>query len=123
MTRDGLVGSARQMRKKPTEAEGKLWQALRRKGVEGMRFRRQRVIGPYIVDFCCLEKRLIVEVDGMQHLVDEAAAYDEDRTQYLETNGFRVLRFGNLQVLGDLAGVIEAIGAAGENPNLPTSFL
>jgi 5-methyltetrahydrofolate--homocysteine methyltransferase len=111
MTRDGLIGSARQMRKAPTEAERVLWQALRRKGVEGMRFRRQRVIGPYIVDFCCLEHRIIVEVDGSHHLAEEVTAYDEERTRYLETYGFRVLRFKNREILRDIDSVIAQIAS------------
>jgi very-short-patch-repair endonuclease len=102
------------MRKEPTEAERVLWQALRRKGVEGMRFRRQRVIGPYIVDFCCLEHRIIVEVDGAHHLAAEVNAYDEERSRYLETYGFRVLRFGNEAVLRDIDAVIAQIAATGK---------
>ena len=85
MPRDGLIGSARQMRKEPTEAEKALWKALRRKGIEAMRFRRQRVVGPYIVDFCCLEQRIIVEVDGSHHQDDEVQAYDSQRTEFLES--------------------------------------
>ncbi len=116
MSRDGLIGSARQMRKEPTEAERVLWQALRRRGAGGMRFRRQRVIGPYIVDFCCLEQRLIVEVDGDHHLTEEVATYDGNRTEFLEAHGFSVLRFGNKAVLSDLARVIDEIEAAGSFP-------
>jgi 5-methyltetrahydrofolate--homocysteine methyltransferase len=101
------------MRKEPTGAERVLWQALRRKGIDGMRFRRQRVIGPYIVDFCCLEHRVIVEVDGTHHHDEEMAAYDEERSRYLEIYGFRVLRFGNETVLRDIDTVIAQIAAMG----------
>ncbi len=104
------------MRKEPTEAEQLLWDALRRKGVAGMRFRRQRVIGPYIVDFCCLEHRVIVEVDGLHHLAGEVAAYDTERTRYLESNGFRVMRFENEQVVGNLERVVNEISTSSFPP-------
>jgi 5-methyltetrahydrofolate--homocysteine methyltransferase len=104
------------MRKEPTEAEQGLWQALRRRGVEGMRFRRQRVIGPYIVDFCCLEQRVIVEVDGAHHLAGDVAAYDAERTRYLAAYGLRVVRFGNQEVMNDLDRVLNEIRAVGSLP-------
>jgi very-short-patch-repair endonuclease len=97
------------MRKEPTVAERVLWEALRRRGIGGLRFRRQRVIGPYIVDFCCLEERLIVEADGSHHQEPEMAAYDEARTQFLDAHGFRVLRFSNEQVLRNLQEVVQVI--------------
>lgn len=106
---DGLIGAAREMRKQPTVAEETLWQALRRKQANGLRFRRQRVIGPYIVDFCCLSHKLIVEVDGAHHHDADYRAYDEDRTHYLEANGFQVLRFDNAEVLVDVDDVVERI--------------
>ncbi|CAN5752986.1 hypothetical protein BH23CHL5_BH23CHL5_25420 [soil metagenome] len=113
MSRDGLIGTARQMRKDPTEAEQALWELLRRRGVGGMRFRRQRVVGPYVVDFCCLEQRLIVEVDGRHHLDVEVADYDASRTEFLEASGFRVVRFSNEAVLRNPGDVVEAIVGAG----------
>jgi 5-methyltetrahydrofolate--homocysteine methyltransferase len=100
------------MRKEPTEAESVLWEALRRKGVEGMRFRRQRVIGPYIVDFCCLERRLIVEVDGHHHNSSDVAAYDSDRTRYLNTLGYDVVRVSNEDVLNNLNDIVGQIAAS-----------
>jgi very-short-patch-repair endonuclease len=124
--RDGMVGAARQLRSNPTEAETMLWEALRRKQVGGMRFRRQRVIGPYIVDFCCLSHKLVVEVDGAHHHNEEYREYDEDRTSYLEANGFQVLRFNNVEVLTDIESVVARInwgdGCGGTNPSLPTSL-
>jgi very-short-patch-repair endonuclease len=116
--RDGMIGAARQLRSNPTEAETVLWEALRRKQADGMRFRRQRVIGPYIVDFCCLGHNLIVEVDGAHHHDSEHAAYDADRTEFLEAHGFRVLRFDNSAVLNDVDGVVARI----LDPSLPTSL-
>ncbi len=106
-----MIGTARQMRKAPTAAERVLWEAFRRKGVAGMRFRRQRVIGPYIVDFCCLEHRVVVEVDGAHHLDSEVVSYDGVRTEYLEAMGYRVLRFSNEQVMSDLESIVREIGA------------
>ena len=118
MSRDGMIGAARQLRKEATEAERVLWEALRRKQAGGMRFRRQRVIGPYIVDFCCLDQKLVVEVDGSHHHEAEYVAYDEDRTRYLESYGFRVLRFDNAEVLRDVEGVVARIYPS---PALPSA--
>lgn len=86
-----------------------LWEALRRKQAEGLRFRRQRVIGPYIVDFCCLSEKLIVEVDGGHHHEVDHIAYDADRTEFLEGYGFRVARFDNEEISEDVDGVVERI--------------
>ncbi len=107
--RDGMIGAARQLRSNPTAAETVLWEALRRKQADGMRFRRQRVIGPYIVDFCCLSHKLVVEVDGAHHHDPEYRAYDEDRTVFLEAHGFQVLRFENSDVMNDVDGVVARI--------------
>jgi len=97
---------ARQLRKELTPAERKLWAALRG-DQSGVSFRRQHAIGPYIADFCCIKKKLIIEVDGGQHL--EQAGYDNARTAFLEAQGYRVLRFWNNQVEDDLNGVIRSI--------------
>jgi very-short-patch-repair endonuclease len=98
---------ARELRSKLTDAEQRLWQALRRRQVAGVKFRRQQPIGDFIVDFVCFERRLIVEVDGGQHA--EQVSYDEQRTQWLEARGYRVLRFWNNDVLADTEGVAQAI--------------
>jgi len=98
---------ARELRKNPTEAESNLWRHLRHRQLGGHKFRRQQPIGSYIVDFVCFEKRLIIEVDGGQH--SEQAAYNSKRTVWLETQGFRVLRFWNNQVLSELDAVKEMI--------------
>ncbi len=108
---------ARELRKNPTDAERKLWKHLRFRQVGGHKFRRQHPIGPYIVDFVCLEKRLIVEVDGGQH--SERIVYDAERLRWLEDQGFRVLRFWNNQVLTSVVVVKEVIAEAlnsGSNP-------
>lgn len=80
---------------------------LRRRQVDGFRFRRQRPIGPYIVDFVCLSARLVIEVDGGQHADD--VAWDTARTRWLESQGYRVIRFWNNEVLGNPDGVYEVI--------------
>lgn len=97
---------ARQLRKELTPAERKLWAALRGEQL-GVSFRRQHAIGPYIVDFCCIKKKLVIEVDGSQHL--EQVEYDNARTAFLATQGYRVLRFWNSEVQKDLNGVIRRI--------------
>ena len=98
------------VRKEPTDAEKKLWQLLRRKQLDGYRFRRQVPIGPFIVDFACLAERLVIEVDGGQHAVE--ADKDARRTRWLEEKGLRVVRFWNNQVLGHPEGVIQVIQSA-----------
>ena len=101
---------ARALRARPTDAERKLWGVLRNKQLAGCRFRRQTPIGSFIADFVCFERKLVVEVDGGQHATDrdrEAA-----RTAWLESQGFRVLRFCNNDVLGNTDGVAQAIRRA-----------
>ncbi len=95
--------------------EVRLWNRLRRSAL-GYRFRRQHPIGPYIADFACVGLRLIVEVDGDSHYASEAAAaYDRDRSRFLEENRFRVLRVTNAEVSRDISAVCEAIiGACGD---------
>ena len=82
---------AGELRKRTTPAERKLWAYLRLMREDGLRFRRQHAIGPYITDFCAPRKKLIIELDGSQHL--EQVAYDEERTKYLESCGYKVIRF------------------------------
>jgi very-short-patch-repair endonuclease len=91
---------ARELRKTPTDAERKLWIHLQRRQIGDHKFRRQHILGPYIVDFICLEKRLIIEVDGGHH--DEQIADDARRSQWLESRGFRVIRFWDNQVLKEI---------------------
>ena len=89
-----------------TDAEQELWNTLRNRQVSGINFLRQAPIGPYIVDFVCYENRLVIEVVGGQHL--ELADHDAERTAWLESEGFRVIRFWNNQVLKELEAVREA---------------
>ncbi|MCM2474001.1 endonuclease domain-containing protein [Rhizobium sp. CG5] len=96
---------ARRMRSALTEAELKLWNAVRAHRLVGLSFRRQIPIAGYIVDFACPQHRLIVEVDGSQHGNDGDLAYDQARTARLEADGWTVLRFWNDDVLRDIDGV------------------
>jgi len=98
---------ARELRRSSTEAERKLWSILRARRLSGYKFRRQFWIGPYIVDFICVERSLIVEVDGGQHA--DNGPYDESRTAWLNEQGYRVLRFWNNEVLSNLDGVARLL--------------
>ncbi|HUC60901.1 MAG TPA: endonuclease domain-containing protein [Alphaproteobacteria bacterium] len=102
-----VLPTARRLRKTPTDAEIRLWSRLRRNQLDGFRFRRQQPIGAYVVDFFCPEARLIIEVDGGQHAIDEVR--DAKRTQWLEGRGYRVLRFWNNDVLGNTDGALGTI--------------
>ena len=106
MPNDAL-SRARRMRSEPTDAERALWSVLRNRHVGGHKFRRQVPIGRYIVDFVCMERRLIVEVDGGQHR--ERLQEDRERTDWLESQGFRVFRLWNNEVLTALEGTVAAI--------------
>jgi very-short-patch-repair endonuclease len=97
---------ARQLRQDATDAERRLWSALRDRRLSGYRFRRQYPIGLFIVDFACTRHRLIVEADGGQHADSDA---DRHRTACLEREGWRVLRFWNNDILANTNGVIEVI--------------
>ncbi|MBI3500841.1 MAG: DUF559 domain-containing protein [Bacteroidetes bacterium] len=92
----------------PTEAENVFWQLVREKNT-GYKFRRQHIIGEYIADFVCLQQKLIVEIDGLIHALPEHKRNDEQRTQYLNTMGFHVLRFTNNEVIGNPDGVIDKL--------------
>lgn len=95
-----------------TPAERRLWRELHRVPLEGTHFRRQAAIGPYIADFACLTVRLVIELDGGHHNEDAQIARDAERTQFLEREGFRVLRFWNHQVMRELASVLDTIHQA-----------
>jgi adenine-specific DNA-methyltransferase len=103
---------ARTLRLRATDAEQRLWYFLRNRQWEGAKFRRQHEFGPYILDFFCPTHRLVIEVDGSQHLTEAALAADVERTRYLETRGLRVLRFDDYQVLTETERVMEVIHAA-----------
>jgi len=98
---------AKQLRRDSTDAEKTLWRLLRARQLNGVKFRRQHPIGPYIVDFVCLEQHLVIELDGGQHALDSPA-----RTRFLESEGYRVLRFWNNEVLANPEGVHHAVTQA-----------
>lgn len=102
-----LIEKAKENRNNPTEAEAALWSQLSNKQLEGYKFRQQHLIGDFIVDFVCLSKKLVIEVDGGIH--KETKEYDEERTKILADRGFEVLRFKNEEVLGDIDAVLEKV--------------
>ena len=108
---------ARALRQAQTDAEGLLWHYLRGKRLGGYKFRRQQPIGPYIVDFACLSRKLLIEVDGGYHV--QRKDYDERRDRFLRNEGYRVLRFWNNEVFEDCFGVLERVYAALEGPPPP----
>jgi len=103
------VKRARGLRRASTEASEALWQKLRTLQCGGAKFRRQAPIGLYIVDFASFEHRLVVEIDGGQHNMPQGRQHDLKRTAWLKSQGFRVLRFWNDQVLTNIEGVLERI--------------
>ena len=118
MRDEQLLSYAKQLRTNQTPLEQKLWYALRAKRFGGAKFRRQVVIGRYIVDFACrIPRMLIIEVDGDTHAFQEA--YDRERTRFLESRGYRVLRFTNRDVETNLEGVLTMIAEALHSPLSP----
>ena len=105
-----LTPIAKDLRKRSTDAERPLWRHLKAKQLDGLKFRRQEQIGRFIVDFVCYEKSLIVEADGGQHAVE--IEKDEERTRWLEAQGFKVLRFWNHEILTNIEGVIDSVRAS-----------
>jgi len=100
---------ARELRANQSDVERLLWRALRNRRLEGYRFRRQARVGPYIVDFLCVSRRMVIELDGGQHASDSSRDYDELRSQYLVSRGYTVLRFWNDEVLRNLDPVLQTI--------------
>jgi len=111
----GILVNARNLRACQTDAEQKLWRALRAHQLNNIHFRRQHAIGPYIADFCSPRHKIIIELDGGQHL--DQQAYDDERTRFLMAKGYRVLRFWNHDVLNHLDDVLLAILQAVEEKN------
>ncbi len=118
-TSNRLITFAKQLRHNSTDAERLLWSRLRTHRLNGYKFKRQAPLGPYIVDFACFEEKLVVELDGGQHA--EAAGKDRQRDRWLEEQGFRVLRFWNNEVFGNLEGVLTRILEALSPSQLPSS--
>ena len=101
------LNRARGLRRNATEAEDRLWHHLRNRRLGGYKFRRQVWIGPFIADFLCMDAMLVVEVDGSQHIGN--VAYDDDRTAFLATKGYRVIRVWNNDVMQQMDSVLAAI--------------
>jgi very-short-patch-repair endonuclease len=108
------LAKAQRLRSELTDAERKLWSALRNRQLDGCKFRRQQPIGPFVADFVCQERRLIIEADGGQHA---ESVTDDRRTALLESKGYRVLRFWNNDILSNLDGVASVIAAALSTPH------
>ena len=106
---------ARRLRRHHTDVERKLWERLRARQVLGFKFRRQHPIGDFIVDFCCVEKKLVIELDGSQHAWDVEA--DSKRSRALVAKGYRVLRFWNNELIENMDGVMERIVDRVQNPH------
>ena len=108
---------ARTMRHRPMEAERKFWWRVRDRRLNGYKFKRQFLVGKYIVDFVCLDCGLVVELDGGQHAAQ--ATYDEVRDSFLRSGGFRVMRFWNYEVLTNMQGVLDGVLMALEQAPSP----
>ncbi len=106
-----LVEKARELRKQSTDAEALLWSYLRDRQLQGYKFRRQHPVEQYVADFACVDAQLIIELDGGQHNTVEAQAKDAQRTEFLKTKGFEVIRFWNNDVINNPEGVLETISA------------
>jgi very-short-patch-repair endonuclease len=113
------VTKARSLRRNQTEAERRLWNLLRNRSVNGLKFVRQHPIDPFVVDFVCRELMLVIEVDGSQHVDD--ASYDERRTNFLNGRGYAVLRFWNSEVLRHLDSVHDLVTAVAAGESLGPS--
>lgn len=111
-----MIHFARQLRRNQTDAERRLWSRLRRRQLSGCKFRRQHPVGIYVCDFICLEAKLVVELDGSQHL--DRAPQDLHRDAFLRAGGFRILRFWNADVLLRTDNVVETIFEALHRPEM-----
>ena len=104
--------AARTLRRNQTDAERTLWHHLRDRRLDGWKFRRQHPVGPYVLDLYCADANLAIELDGGQHDDDEHRKHDEKRTAYLVSQGLKVMRFWNNEVMENTQGVLEAIREA-----------
>lgn len=107
---DSRVERARELRRNMTDAERLLWSRLRRRQIHGRLFRRQHPIGPFIADFACAQAKLVIELDGGQHV--ERKEKDAARTRWLADQGYRVLRFWNHHVLTEIDAVVQVVATA-----------
>ena len=114
-TQRPVVYRARQLRREMSVPERLLWQQFRQRP-GGLKWRRQHPVGPYIVDFCCLQHKLVVEIEGIVHDMGGQPEYDQRRFQFIKDNGFRVIRVSAKRVLADAVGTADAIVARAESP-------
>lgn len=114
---DKLTILAKIMRRHPTDAENFLWQHLRAKRFLGLKFKRQEPIGNYIADFICYEKKIIIELDGGQHARKRNELEDKKRDEWMKSQGFKILRIWNNEVLQNLEEVLETIAGECESPS------
>ncbi len=112
-----IVHAARDLRHSMTYAEEKLWNALRGRRLTGLKFRRQHPLDRFVLDFYCVEHRLVVEVDGEVHGTPDQVARDEERTAWLSERDIRVLRVRNEEVLNNLEGVLRRIAEEASSPD------
>jgi very-short-patch-repair endonuclease len=109
MRNDENLDRAKDLRKNGTVAEKLLWQQLRNRNLEGFKFIRQAPIRPFIADFVCREKKLVIELDGWTHSTDEELGYDARRTAFLEAEGYRVIRYTNAHATEGMDGLLTLI--------------
>jgi very-short-patch-repair endonuclease len=109
MRKDQNLKSARQLRRDETLAEKRLWEQLRSRNLEGFKFVRQAPVGPFVADFLCREKKLIVELDGWTHSTNEELSHDAKRTVFLQQAGYRVIRFDNESAIDGMDGLLVLI--------------
>jgi primosomal protein N' (replication factor Y) len=110
-----LTTFARAMRKQPSRAEKALWSLLRNRQLHGAKFRRQHPIDPYIAYYACVESKLVVEVDGLSHAVDDQIEYDRNRDAAMRAEGWRILRVSEAELLSDSRIALEKVVAALES--------
>ena len=115
MRKEQLIKYAKDLRSNQTEAEQRLWYHLRAKRFMGLKFKRQKPIGPFIADFVCLERKLVIEADGGQH----GGTDDQGRDDWFVAHGFKVLRFWNHEILGETESVLERIREVVVQPSPP----
>ena len=106
---DGSINRARMLRREQTPAETKLWAVVRGSALGGHKVRRQQRLGRYVADFVCQARRLVIEVDGDTHADEAQVRHDRRRTAFMESEGYRVLRFSNVEVMGNIDGVASVI--------------
>ena len=104
---------ARRLRKKSTPEEKKLWNKIKDRQLLGYKFRRQQPIGPYILDFYCADRKLAIELDGGQHNDSDTKEYDKERTEFIEFQGIKVIRFWNQEINKDINLVLDQTVRAG----------